>query len=659
MNSNRKILCGAAALVVSAGFFGAAFLIPGLSDHINRLGNGNLLVYGAMLLLFCLVFLGGMLLTERWEPGTWMRRKNKKVNKLVFTVLIFSQMIFYAIGVSMETGQVGSVSEKYGWHTQPLPLMSLLFLAELVVFFRVYANIQIREEKNDWMVWLIYAVLTILIFYCMDTPNIFGRAEAGDHFHAHAYYNSVYNVYQGLPYTDTMTSIYGHYGLLFKIPMKLVGGDFRMFVLMIAALGTLAHVCAFLVLELTVESRILRALGAVAAAFPVLGMRGGYYWQVWPHRMIFPMILLLYAAILMKKQWWNRRTGLAGYLICLLAILWNTETGVILAVAWMALYISRCLAGGEWRIGRLTRTVPVHAVCVTASFFGAYGLVNLYNLSKHSPANTLGEFLIPLLSDSYMVDILHLDLPMYPSAYMGVIVLFLIGTVMGISTWFYPKQKNEGQVQLLFFLSISALGRMTYYVNRPSYHNLDCVSLSAVILLAYLGQRGMTFVKERKWKHWEEMDLAGVVNGTLGLACAAAVLAMSTGTVLQFSQNSKIKENYHNVGELEAFVQEIAEVVPENTHGFGLNVAEIYSLLHWNTQCFTMDFSDMAVIPESLQELQEQLTEADAPYVFTSRSSLPIWERNDPETYQWFSETYELDQTFPYYEEEFQFYRKK
>lgn len=45
MNNNRKILCGAAALLVSAGFFGASFLIPELSDHINRLGNGNLLVY--------------------------------------------------------------------------------------------------------------------------------------------------------------------------------------------------------------------------------------------------------------------------------------------------------------------------------------------------------------------------------------------------------------------------------------------------------------------------------------------------------------------------------------------------------------------------------------------------------------------------------------
>ena len=40
---------------------------------------------------------------------------------------------------------------------------------------------------------------------------------------------------------------------------------------------------------------------------------------------------------------------------------------------------------------------------------------------------------------------------------------------------------------------------------------------------------------------------------------------MATGTVLQFAQNSKIKENYHNCAGIEDFAEQIAAVVPENT----------------------------------------------------------------------------------------------
>ena len=75
------------------------------------------------------------------------------------------------------------------------------------------------------------------------------------------------------------------------------------FVMMLAMVGTLAHVCAFLTLQLLVESRVLRIAGALAVAFPILGMRGGYYWQVWPHRVVFPMILLLYGAVILKKNY--------------------------------------------------------------------------------------------------------------------------------------------------------------------------------------------------------------------------------------------------------------------------------------------------------------------------------------------------------------------
>ncbi len=37
---------------------------------------------------------------------------------------------------------------KYGWHTQPLAVMILLFLAELAVFFWMYENLSLKEKKR-------------------------------------------------------------------------------------------------------------------------------------------------------------------------------------------------------------------------------------------------------------------------------------------------------------------------------------------------------------------------------------------------------------------------------------------------------------------------------------------------------------------------------
>ena len=57
MNSNRKILCGRRLCLCQQDFWNL-FSDTGTVGSINRLGNGNLLVYAAMLLIFCLVFLG-------------------------------------------------------------------------------------------------------------------------------------------------------------------------------------------------------------------------------------------------------------------------------------------------------------------------------------------------------------------------------------------------------------------------------------------------------------------------------------------------------------------------------------------------------------------------------------------------------------------------
>lgn len=659
MKKNREVICAFAAWVLSACFFMSCFMIPGLAEKINSLGNSNMLVYGMSLILFCLLFVVGMGIAHRHEVAGKTFPENVKARKTAFWLMLFIQIPFWLLCISGETEQLGSVAAKYGWHTQPAVIAAFLFLAELAIFFWACQNVCFPEKDGEWIIRLVYAALVLLVFYSMYTPNIFGRGELSDAYHGHAYFNSVYNIYQGMPYTHNVTSIYGHYGLFFKIPMELVHGDFKAFVAMVAGIGAFAHICAFLILELLVKSRVLRVLGALAVTFPVLGMRGGFYWQVWPHRVIFPMLLFLYGAWILKKELCNFWTAVGGYLICLLAILWNTETGLILTVAWAGMLISRFLSVGKIKIRRLLWLSFAQFAGMAGAVFGAYGTVNLYNILKHSPANSFEDFLIPLLSGSYMTGVLHLDMPTEPNAYMAVITLFLTGVAMGIAGWFGDKEKRRWETDLVFLLSVGALGCLVYYMNRPSYHNLDCISLSAVLLAAYLAQYGMDFVRKNGWENIARSTFYEAMRGGIGLICAASVLAMGTGNVLQFSQNSQIKENFHNTAEFEDFAQQVAAVVPANTHAFGLNVAEVYSMLHWSTQCFTMDFSDMAVRPDSLKELKEQLETEDAPAVFTNKSSLGIWQRNDLETYQWFCDTYKLNNRFSFYNEEFRYFTKR
>lgn len=200
-------------------------------------------------------------------------------------------------------------------------------------------------------------------------------------------------------------------------------------------------------------------------------------------------------------------------------------------------------------------------------------------------------------------------------------------------------------------MCVSALGRLVYYINRSAYHNLDCCHFSAVIMLAYLGEKGLQFIKEKK----KDCNFDQIIKGSIGVICVSALLGMSTGTVLQFSQNSQMKENFHNQEEVNAFLEVVEQQIPANTFAFGLNMAEIYSMLHWNTQCFTMDFSDMFVAQDSAKHLVEQMQQG-VEYVFTSAPSLPILEKFYPEGYQWFMETYTLDKSFSIQGTEFQFF---
>mgnify|MGYP000016604747 CR=1 FL=1 len=146
MKKNREVICAFAAWVLSACFFMSCFMIPGLAEKINSLGNSNMLVYGMSLILFCLLFVVGMGIAHRHEVAGKTFPENVKARKTVFWLMLFIQIPFWLLCISGETEQLGSVAAKYGWHTQPAVIAAFLFLAELAIFFWACQNVCFPEK---------------------------------------------------------------------------------------------------------------------------------------------------------------------------------------------------------------------------------------------------------------------------------------------------------------------------------------------------------------------------------------------------------------------------------------------------------------------------------------------------------------------------------
>lgn len=96
MKKNREVICAFAAWVLSACFFMSCFMIPGLAEKINSLGNSNMLVYGMSLILFCLLFVVGMGIAHRHEVAGKTFPENVKARKTVFWLMLFIQIPFWA-----------------------------------------------------------------------------------------------------------------------------------------------------------------------------------------------------------------------------------------------------------------------------------------------------------------------------------------------------------------------------------------------------------------------------------------------------------------------------------------------------------------------------------------------------------------------------------
>ena len=655
--STGKIAAFFGAFLLSAGLAAVCLWTPTVSEWIAKKGNVNLLVYALFLISFCLFY---------FCLYAWLNRKHSVCRQaslpafLAVTALTAGTVLFLIRMMQLEGGIYGGVSDRYVWHKLPLWLVLGFLAAEMILVLWC-----VREgtvHLPDQAMYLLYGTFTVLAGYTCYTPAVFNYG-ASNRLHTNAYYNSIYNVMHGAPYTEYTTSIYGHYGILYRWPLKLLGGDFVDFILLNTVLLALCFLAMFWALHLLVRNNLLRVLGTVAMTFPYLTMRGGYYWQLWPHRILFMSLLIAYTAWCVRARRLNRITCILGYGISMLAAVWNTESGVFCAVAWAAFWILKYLCEKKWRPGGILLAAVSHGAGVVFSFAGAWGAVNVYNVFHGGSVNSIREFLFPLMTTSYMDDLLRVDLPRFPSAYMPVLGLLCLSVAWGISHM-KPFDRGESESGHLvpctaFFAGVLTLGQMSYFMNRASYHNLDIVHLPAVLLMCLLAERGMGFLKRFRVREYRKYTLPELVQGAFSAVTLGLLVALCTGTAVQYGFNTDIKTQFHNKTDIHDFAAHIAANIPENTYAFGIGVAELYSMLRWDTGCYTLDFADLSVRPQVADYVINDIREKDLPGFLVGENTAKKFREFASDQNQWLEEHYEVSQEFEFNGAVLQYYTKK
>ena len=77
----------------------------------------------------------------------------------------------------------------------------------------------------------------------------------------------------------------------------------------------------------------------MALVVPVIpfAYRRTNYWQLQPHRLVFPMLLAAICCSVCGKSSRKKTARFwGGWLLCMLAVLWSTESGLFCIIGWCA-----------------------------------------------------------------------------------------------------------------------------------------------------------------------------------------------------------------------------------------------------------------------------------------------------------------------------------
>ena len=436
---------------------------------------------------------------------------------------------------------------------------------------------------------LLLSSLSAVYAWC---PNPFADTGAGV-LHVDAYTTTIINTARLIPFDSHHINIYGHQGIIYLPLVRLFGGNYRAVTLAICVFTFIAFMAASYAADVLIEKDMIYFF----TMFSILGTttlltRRGLYYQINPHRLLFPMLALAFLAWESKRP--KEDTGVPGLLIRFaitsLAFVWNFETGLFTAVMFAFCLFLKAHYNENWLTLKTVKTAVLLILFVALSFICAVGIVEVYNIASHGGFVSLRQFIYPLFSGTYNVNNLSLPLPSVGHLYFLQILLFgftLLPVLRG------RREASGDECRMGVFtagIALSGLSSMIYFINRPAYGNMSIAFIQMALLAGYAADRFM----DRDTLFEGGVKAYRLFRYVVGCALFFAIFWISVESVLYINQGISFRQGGGwNMTEEAEVLNKIRQDVPSDTFAVGMGVPQLYYELGWDPQIYPTDFPDM------------------------------------------------------------------
>lgn len=567
------------------------------------LGSNSVIYFGG-LFIFLATYLGQYyLINDSFYTGISSLVPRKMRNVIFFLFLIWA-VCSYIYEYEYDSFQV----KNYARHQIPAYVYFVLLI--IISYFAIQLAYSDNLAKN-WSK-LIRVSLSFLVMYLQGiflyNPNIFGGSEENMNLlHIDAYTTSIINASKGVPYTDTMNSIYGRYGIFYVIPVKLINffvhNKWIAVTICISLVGVLAYGIICYLLNDLIKNDFIFFMALIASCVPTFQMIGHHsyavYYQGFPHRILAQMISLLCCYIAIKNKGREKKWV---YCMCWglnsLCILWSLEIGLIGLIIWLICdtYL-HCSASG-WKIVLIVKELMYTFFTIAVSYIILFG----YNFICGVKSTPLRVFLFPFVKNMTLEGIddkstfQNLSESMYSRQYNGAleggfifIVIFL--SIICILLFKYLKTQMTDNELFIFVLAGLGLECYFYHVSHDNFFTnfifINVGVLAVALLLDY-------YVNRNEAKN----SMIYITSTILVIMCLASLSSLP-------AKYSGVKNSIWITEEAERFANEMVYSVPDDTLCIGEGMPQICAYTGYNPKIEISDFPDFPI--ESVLHLKKEI----------------------------------------------------